>query len=59
MPLLMLDITYYALFHSRVVVDMSEFDRETYKTTVPMVIDPMTMLRDPKGVSINGYMGKK
>lgn len=59
MPMLMNDVIFYTLFHSRVVVDMSEFDREEYQTTVPMVVDPMTMIRDPKAISVRGYMGKK
>lgn len=42
------------LFFGRGFVDMSEFDREDDQTTVPYVIDPLTLIRDPKAASVRG-----
>lgn len=52
------DAQWDALFFSRSIIDMSEFDREDDKTTVPRVIDPLTMFRDPNAVSVRGYKGR-
>lgn len=40
-------------FVSRALVDLSEFDRESTKTTKPFVVDPFSLIRDPKGTSVN------